>query len=117
MEKLTEERAKELHIQMWTGLRDSGGYKYQSETCTTHNPLNGCFMCEFCIDRELSESTCLVWDCDKCLVEWIPGNKSLLTCACEDDESPYDDWRSVDTTDNRKKFAQKILDLPWRKSE
>ena len=112
MEKLTEERAKDLHIKMWTELRNSGKYKSASKTREKYRPLNGCFMCEFCI-IEGSDSERPEWDCGKCLVEWVPGNKSRLSCPCEDDDSPYADWKDADTAGTRKKFAQKILDLPW----
>ncbi len=112
-EKLTREKALELHRRMWGDMRAALGnnptyiarMNFKKKWCAEHgfkNVMSHCFLCEY--DEQKNG------DCDCCLIDWSP-----LTF---DGEPHCYDWYC--TADGRYKVAwvaapiDEILSLPER---
>ena len=74
-EKLTKERALELHRRMWGDMRAELGNnptrfaraKFKKKWCAEHgfkNVMSNCFLCEY--DEQNNG------DCNYCLIDWSP---------------------------------------------
>lgn len=114
MKKLTFKKAHELHVALWGWLAETGNSsKYiwpEWVICGGKIPhvLNCCFACELCKDKDG------LWaECNKCSVAWTKDPQDNL---CEiSKKSPYRAWKNAAQTNDRKKYAAIIRDLPWRK--
>lgn len=104
MERLTKERALELHRQMWTDMQKKLGdcpsdrerYAFKSNWCLEHECYaveNHCFLCEYACQQCGTK-----WRyCDKCPIDWSrlckKGDRRYGWCTASFDE--FEIWQSA----------------------
>ena len=102
------ETAEKLHKELWDWLAKTG--KRKADWPGWNNiglALNRCFACEYCKN-----------DCFRCPINWSEDEDrdwSDMNAYCEQNSSPYFEWIATSVTEERKRLAAIIRDLPWRK--
>ena len=111
-EKLTKERALELHRRMWSDMRAELGNnpdgfdrrKFKEKWCAEHNfkdVMAHCFLCEY--DEQENG------DCSDCLIDWSPLSGSPQASHCYSGYRDENNWWRVIW---RSAPIDEILNLP-----
>jgi len=110
MQKLTEDAAIRLFRKQWDWLYHNPEMEKDDippeiiEGWDIRDVSNGCFLCEY---NDQNPGNCG----SNCLVKWPENDK-----GCEkSQDSPWQYWRQADTTEDCKRYAKLIRDLPRRK--
>ena len=99
--KLTEKRAVELSIELWTWLAKTGKRKDKWPEWEKYGKIDAsCFLCEY-NGRKCGEDGQRI--CERC-----PYSKEYNRCL--DEDSPFMTWSFAPTKKTRKKYASLFLE-------
>ena len=84
-------------LKLWTILAQTGGSEKKDVPGPWQDYVNRCPCCEYADE-----------DCDLCPIVWI-NDRSCDGCCGQD--SPYRAWMKAETSESRRFFAKRIVDL------